>query len=320
MTIYSPGVVVPAIPPKPGPLSLVNLAIDPTNTSDPSNPVNEITAVQQDMLPADLAADLAARQGDSWIRGFQYLPESQTAIHVKDPSDDTDDGLAGSDLSPPINIVVPYMLEAVDTASTFGFEGRDFEGRARRKLENGKGQAIAREFWAGTLATAKSYPNRFLADSNCVDVTPGTVPDLLGAYALLAQQLAQGPSSLGMGGQGMIHCIPRAVPETFWAVSTTGLLTDLNGNIIVPDDGYPGTGPNGNANKTPPAGQTWLYATDLVMVREEAEAQVFADTFSEMTDIGQGSTPNTIYYRARKMAAAYFDGYRQFACRATLPT
>jgi hypothetical protein len=318
---YVPGTVVPAVPPKPPLTSLLDAALTVTNTTEPSG--SEITDAQLEQLPADLRAELAARDGEMWTRGFVYLPESQTAIHVRDPYDNTDDGKAGSDLSPPINIVVPYMLEAIDEASTFGFEARDWEGRAKRHLENGKYQAVEREFWAGSLAQAKSYPNRYLADANCVDLTPTTVPSVERGFQILAEALATGKSgSPGMGGQGMIHCQSASVPTLFWAVRSGNTLQDINGNIIVRGDGYPGTGPLGNSNFTPPAGQTWIYASDLVMAREQQNADVFADTMAEMTDIGidvvTPTNANTVYYRARKLAVAYFDGFRQFACRVDL--
>lgn len=211
----------------------------------------------------------------------------------------------------PVQQVVPPLIVVEDSCSAWGWQERDFKGRATRLLENAESQALEREFWTGTLATAFGYPNHFLADGTAVDVTPGTVPSVERGMQLLAEALAQ----CGFGGRGMIHCMPAAHSNLINVRREGALLYDIQDNIIVPGAGYPGTGP---ANAVPSAGQSWMFATDLVAVRSD-ETVVFPDTFAEALDRGQAGQPNTIRFRAEKLSVAYCDFTCAFACRVTLP-
>ena len=437
MTVF-PGVVVPAIPPRPPQLSLLNSSIKPDETSDPSiNGLGEVPADQLGRLPDRLRAELEERIGEGWVRGFTYAPENHWPAEVRDPCDftsidlpalSTPTGLAavgaitggtlaaatysyqvsainangetvassivtgvvasgttgsvaltwnaladttqarysgaaqqykiygrvggsigliatvgpfaagatpsytdtgtpapgapppasnttagpGSYTNLPINVIVPYLLMVEDECSTWGLDERDFKGRALRLLENAQHQALEKEFWTGALATAKGWPNRFLADANVTDLTPGGgPPSVTRGQQILQDALA----SCGFGGQGMLHVQPQTAPNLLGARRVGNLLLDVFDNIVVPGVGYPGTGPN---NVAPAAGTAWMFATDLVQARTEEEGTVFPDSFAEATDWGQGREPNTIRFRAQKFGAAYFDGACQFACRVTL--
>jgi hypothetical protein len=213
-----------------------------------------------------------------------------------------------------INTIVPYLIVAEDSCSSFGFEERDFKGRALRLLKNAAPQAIEAEFWSGTLAQAKGYPNRYLTDSNLVDLTPGGGPPSVARGQQILQDYI---ASQGFGGQGMIHCQPQTAPSLLNARRLGPLLLDIFDNIIVPGVGYPGTAAGIG---TPAAGTAVMIASDLVMVREEDEGTVFPDTFSEALDRGQAGQPNTIRFRAEEFAAAYFDGAIQAGVRVTLAT
>lgn len=86
MTV-SPGVVVPAIPPRPPQLSLIGSAVRPDLTSDPTNPVWQVGDSQLAMLPDDLRQELEARKGESWTRGFTYAPENHWPGELRDACD-----------------------------------------------------------------------------------------------------------------------------------------------------------------------------------------------------------------------------------------
>lgn len=430
MTTNSPAVVVPAIPPQPPRLSLLLSAVRPGSESDPAiNGGNEITPEQRANLPEALRAELDARGGPGWIRGFTYAPENHWPAEIRDQCDfssidlpalpaptglaatpsttggalaagaksykvtavntngettastavtptttgatgsvvltwnreadnlqykvygrvggsegllavvgpfDHDQAVTWTDVgtpapgavppvsnttggigsytNAPINTVVPYVLVAEDWCSSFGFEQRDFKGRAQRLLENATPQAIEREFWTGAMATAKGYPNRFLADANVVDLTPGAgAPSVARGLQILQGALA----TCGFGGQGMIHVQAQTAPNLLSVRRVGNLLLDIFDNIVVPGVGYPGTGPG---NSTPAAGTAWMYATDLVAVRVEDDSAVYPDTMAEAMDWGQAGQPNTLRFRAQKHAAAYFDGACQFGVRVTLAT
>lgn len=213
-----------------------------------------------------------------------------------------------------INTCIPWVISALDSCSSFGFEERDFKGRALRLLENGTPQALEREFWTGALATAAGWPNRFLTDSNLVDLTPvGGPPSVARGQQILQDYIA----TTGFGGQGMLHCQPQTTPNLLNARRVGGLLLDIFDNIIVPGTGYAGTA---SAIGTPAAGTAVMIASDLVMTRVESEGQVYPDSFAEALDRGQGGQPNTIRFRAEKFGMAYFDGAVQAGVRVTLPS
>lgn len=231
------------------------------------------------------------------------------------PASNTTGG-AGSYSNLGIVTCIPWTILVEDSCSSFGYEERDFKGRALRLLENATPQAIEREFWSGTLAQAAGLPNNYLASAACVDITPATVPSIARGQQILQDYIAQ----LGFGGQGMLHVQPQTAPNLLNARRVGPLLLDIFDNVIVPGTGYPGTGPVGNANFTPPAGQAWMFASDLVMTRVESEGIVYPDTFAEALDRGQAGQPNTIRFRAQKFGCAYFDGAVQAACRVNLAT
>lgn len=423
---YSAGVVTPAIPPRPPQVNLLGSAVLPGDTADATTGPS---ADQLASLPTDLRAELEARLGDDWVRGFQYAPENHGAAWLRDRCDGTTwdfeslpapSGLAlvrhaggtignettsyqvtavnpngettpctvvtlptgagsssvvltwdkvsddaqynvygrvggsigllatvgpfdgdeaatwtdtgavspgavppssnttggpGDYTNPPINLVVPFLIEVMDTCSSWGFEERDFKGRALRWLDNATPQAIEHELWTGALAQAKGYPNNYLTNSsNVTDLTPGAGPPSVSrGLQILQDALAQ----TGFGGQGMIHTQAQTAPNLLGARRVGKLLLDIFDNIIVPGVGYPGTAPGGS---NPTAGTAYMYATDLVMVRSQDEGTVFPDTFSEALDRGQGGEPNTITFRAERFAAAYWDGAAQFGCKVTLAT
>lgn len=435
MTNYA-GVVVPATPPLPPPLTLINSSIRPGDESDPAGPIFQVDGKQLAALPSDLAKELRAQQGATWTRGLSYAPENHYAAVARDPCDFTtvdepalaaptglalqastaagtlpagtynyqvtavdsngettalastqiitgstgeviltwNKGVATSPPSDPVTYKVygrvggsigllatvgpfahnqaatytdasatavgaappstnttggpgsygnlpivnyqPFLVVVEDSCSTWGFEERDFKGRALRLLENATPKALEAEFWSGTLATAKSYPNNFLTNSsapNFVDLTPGSVPSIARGQQILQDYLA----STGFGGQGMIHCQPQTAPSLLNARRVGNLLLDVFDNIIVPGVGYPGTT---TTIGTPSNTTAVMFATSMVSTRVEAEGTVFPDTFAEALDWGQSGQPNTIRFRAMKNVAAYWDGDIQAGVRVNLAT
>jgi len=215
----------------------------------------------------------------------------------------------------------PYLIVVEDTCSAFGFEAHDFKTWASDLLDLATPAAVGKEFWHGYFAQAQGLPNDYLTNPDTVvDLTPGTVPSIARGQQILEDALAQ----TGGGGPGMIHCTPDTAPSFIGArrtgpgtaVSTIAidtwpgdpplLLTTFD-NIVVPDPGYDGLGPD---NATPAAGTEYMYATDLVSAAVDTPV-VIPDSFEEALDRGV----NTITFRAERYAAATFDGARHFACR-----
>jgi hypothetical protein len=214
----------------------------------------------------------------------------------------------------------PYGIVAEDYCTTFGFDARDFKGRAERLLGNAQHKAIEKEFWTGAWAFANGYPNNYLAKhGTATNVTPEAgAPSAQRGLEILQESLQQ----CGFGGRGMIHTQAQTTPNFLKTRRVGAILLDGFDNIIVPGVGYPGTGPESEAGEPakPGAGKSFMFASDLVSCRVEDEATVFAETFAEATDWGQGAEPNSIRMRARKFAVAYADMACCFAVEVTLPT
>jgi hypothetical protein len=317
-TLY-PAVVVPAVPPQPPFRNLIKAALKPGEESDPTSSRPDALAE----LPADLVAELNERAGPMWVRGITYAPESHSEATVRDPCDQTTVIPRATNL--PVVVAIPYLVLVEDSCSAFGFESRDFKGRATRLLENAKYKAVEKEFWTGALAKAAGWPNAYLAAETAIDVTPGAgAASLERGLAALQEALQE----CGFGGRGMIHMEAKTLTNYLTIHDNNPHLTsddddvlhDMLGNIVVPGTGYTGTSPKGEA---PVAGSAWIYATDLVSVRED-EVQIFPESFSEAMDWGQkppagrASEPNTIRFQAQKFAIAYWDQACHFACRVKL--
>lgn len=228
------------------------------------------------------------------------------------PASNTSGG-PGAYTPPPIVTYYPWLVVVEDSCSTFGFEEHDYIGRATRALDVATPSAIEHELWTGALAQANGYPNLYLTDSTCVDLTPaGGPPSITRGIQILEDYNA----NVGAGGQAMLHLMPEATPSLLNARRVGNLLMSELDNIIVPGSGYPGTGPGGT---TPAATETWLYVTDLVNIRMD-DPVVTPDNFAQALDWGQADQPNTLRFRAQKLVAADYANLVHGACRVTLST
>ena len=211
----------------------------------------------------------------------------------------------------PIVNCLPWTVFVEDSCSSFGFEARDFIGRATRLCDNATPNAVESEFWTGALTQAKGTGNNYLTNPSTVtDLTPGTVPSITRGIQILEDALY----SAGFGGQGMIHTMPETAPNFLGARRVGNQLLTVMDNIVVPGSGYPGTAPGGT---NPGTGYAYIYATDIVTVRL-GEVVVTPDNFQEALDRGYSGQPNRITFRAQRAAAATWDVGRHFACKVAL--
>jgi hypothetical protein len=150
----------------------------------------------------------------------------------------------------------PFGLVAADRCSTFSFRYRDYVARATRKLIACESKLIEAELWAGDLGEE----NSIIASSNA-DVVGGGAVDASVALAYLEQAIAD----CGCGSRMMIHLRPWlfnwliANAHTEFRYEGNRYYTPM-GHIVVPGNGYLGTGPTGQ----PVASTEWMYATGLV--------------------------------------------------------
>lgn len=262
--------------------------------------------------------------GGRWVNGISYQPYDNTEPAVIDPCDM---GVA-DDPPDPAGLVswVPYVVKVWDVCSTIGFRGHHFKERLDVALRVGRHKAIENEFWGGDLTTAAGTDNAFLAETGgATNLTPGTVPSIKRAM----QILEQGLSDCGLGGRGMIHMRPEALPtNTQIRKDGNSLLTPRDTYVVV-GTGYPTQGP---AAAAPGAGNTWLFATGMVDVRLDTDgvnyytlnAQGRSVRTTEFTDDEIMSMTdrrtNLIVTRAEMFALASWDQQCWLACKAALDT
>jgi hypothetical protein len=249
----------------------------PDNEADS---VQDVTlALQQQIAEwtlqiADLDTELKLLQ--EWEHGFEWLPElPKTALGgftIDSGTPRTDKALKSEgNNQTPWGWYDPFILYVLDERSTFGsLNLAERAARAQRALLVHEPFGAENEFWTGALVptnfhlsaspnSPQSSPHRSLvvpfADPT---PTPGTV---LGVPESLSDSLASLDMAIARAsaGTGLIHATPYVVQK--WAQvypylrTSSGDITTVNGNRLVPGYGYPGTGPD-RANRTVTDGVT----------------------------------------------------------------
>lgn len=311
-------VPIPAPAPLPPQVSLLSCARTPGNEA---NDTTDDSVLDLSMLPIDLRAELELDATEKWIRGIGYLPRSGYGAIARAPGDTTTVDDPFTPPNEPSVLCQPWTAFTKFTLTSLDWEAEDFLDRANEQLDAAVPAAIESEFWDGTLAQANGWPNNYLTNitNPAQNLTPGATTISNGTAVSVVQGLGILQTALrkGIGGQGMIHVTPEAVPNLLNTRRVGKFLLDMFDNIIIPGVGYSGNGPGGAA---PSAGETWMYGTDLVSCRVQKKSHVYPGSFAEALDRSQGGYPNTITFRAFKFVAAYFDGFRQYAVKVTLPT
>lgn len=233
-----------------------------------------------------------------WNNGFSYEPENYCSANgVVDPCEST------KPVTPDNRDIVtvdPIVLWAADACTTMGM--RDRPGRARRRLQACQSKLLAGELWEGTLSQASSnVDNKYLASpaANTVSLTALSPSDGL---ACMEDALAACSCS-----RSMIH-VPNGLmvylAREHLVTRVGDMFVTANDTIVVADNGYTGTGPEGQPSVT---GAVWAYGTDIVNVALD-EVQVFPGSDIEAMGQVDGLYDNTLTYRAERLAAAWWDG------------
>jgi len=284
--------------------------------------------LQEPVISLLRSAQDPLRNGDEtngrWVGGISYQPYDNVAPVLIDPCDEA---TVDSPPAPPAVVNwVPYVVKVFDQCSAIGFGAHNFKERLDTAMRVGRHKAIEKEFWGGALTTATGTGNAFLTESPGVtDLSPTTAPSIKRAMQILEQGLAD----CGLGGRGMIHMRPDALPPDTQARREGNLLLTQRDTILVVGNGYPNTGPGGSAAA---AGTTWLFATGMVDVRVDTAninyyTQDPAGRASRTTDftpeeiIGNMNRDlNLITTRAEMFALASWDEQCWLACKANLDT
>jgi hypothetical protein len=273
----------------------------------------------------------------NWVKGYELRGEvcGVHSMYVINPAFCDDDGnlLEVTDIAEQLNdpdapfdsfeSCVPGMPFVVGTgiaAQAMGqsTELNDWRNRARRRLQLCEWSELAHELWTGDKQkldatnddddiVSELVVNRYLASPNAEVITGGP-------YSVV-EGMAQMEASLGActcGGPRVIHVSPYLIDH----LKAKGLIEARgerwrtpNGNWVVSDDGYPGTGPDTEAGTpaiiTPAApngpGESWMYGTMPIVVK-------WGDVRTPDTDLGWESAmrmrDNSVIVRAERFAMA----------------
>jgi hypothetical protein len=222
---------------------------------------------------------------------------------------------------PQFNAITVYLAESCKSYKVWNQE--EFKQRALLALTAIQGTAIERNLLTGEASDSQAP---YLADGVGVFPNGDTATSPMNALAYLEEEI-------GLSGQlGIIHCSPgftTTLRQYFQVDNRTGVIRTINGNVIIPGDGYarsnkdPGTGvgygsPHGHAAST--GTQEWIYATGPIDIRL-SEMFMIPEQVSQALDRGtsQGATtgrPNTFTYRAERYAMATWDTELQAAVLA----
>jgi len=198
--------------------------------------------------------------------------------------------------------VEPYVAWYGDSCSAATFRSRNFADRASRMFLAAESAIMARELWAGDIASSEGHPTPFLGDGNATTVAVGYGPSM--SLVMLQQALAEAVPS-----RGMIHAA-RDLASLWYESGLVrregALLLDAFDNIVVADAGYPGTGPEGEGRTLT---TSYAYATDLVQVRRDGQVRLLPGDGDFAAAMNRDT--NLIEWRAERMVAAYWSGCAQ---------
>lgn len=255
-----------------------------------------------------LASAEVIEEGGRWRGGLSFIPEHCAGGGIWTYCGNDADQPKTIEASEAVVRHIPVTIWHGDTCSTAAFDAPDFQARARRALISRQSALIADELWNGAASEAAGHGNAFLNDSGAhTDITPvGGAQPLLQALALMQDTLPDHVS-----GRAMIH-MSRELASVYYAHDAIrregNLLLDAFDNIIVADEGYDGTGPDG---LTPDDGTSWIYGTSLVQVRLDPTVRIIPDPSEPAHAINRDD--NLAEWRAERVAAAYWDGCAHLA-------
>ncbi len=262
--------------------------------------------------PAQSAVNLLASaeqpsgDGDAWQSGFAWASDACPAWQGFAPC-------AALTEAPPEGAT--GLVYVVPVGYRVGVECTPLSGaldadRARRQAERIASFVAARELWTGELSALDPYdlPNGGATGQVNPHLAQVDIANQLAAETDTMAAVAQLEAAAGeqtMGGPVFIHGSPRTLAPIGQNLDRVGNeLRTKTGAIVIPDAGYPGTGPDGT-------GDGWLYATGPVVVRL---GQVFTDTNPATTT---DRTTNRRRVIAERMFGVAFDPCALFAIQVT---
>lgn len=254
-------------------------------------------------------ATLVDIPGEQWEDGFKFQPEQcgQSGVSSLDCGTIAEDFDTGT--RPTEQVADPWIVWAGDECSTFGYQARDWVGRATRQLVASRSYQIAREVWHGNLG----LDNVPLVDSASITVSADAMSARKGLACLEA---ALGDCSQGT--IGLIHMSPQVLTELAGLGNTIRLdgtsWVTPNGHVIIPDAGYDGSPPDGIAVD---ADSQWIYGTTMMALR--ASEVVVNPPSAEDAMAQMDRTVNTATVFASQLVAYQWDNCCHFAAQVAVP-
>ncbi len=258
---------------------------------------------QQVFVPAN-----AGRE--RWLNSvevYPYPPDVPEGWDACAPASTAGEKSFGTPLAPPEFRALTLSVPITCTAQQVPDEAA-FRARAVAVMAATESFGVARALMAGTDVSG----GRYLADSGATFPNGSAATKPNHGLQVLEEAIA------GTGRLGVIHCSPMlatALMGTGFALSDkTGAIRTINGNVVVPDDGYVGNS-TPDSGPAPGATEEWAYATGPVDVRH-SEIFTTPDTLAQALDRGLGATTgrtNVVTYRAERYSVAIWDGALQAA-------
>jgi hypothetical protein len=260
---------------------------------------------------ATLGGSTALTDGD-WEQGWKFLPEGCGVSGAMDIE------CAGTTPEQPALAQTsevtgdPFVVYAEDRCSTFGWKARDWSGRAKRQLAATRSYQIAKEVWAGAIATVAGLDNIPLTDPT--STTVGTGPMAV-RHALACVEGALGECCQGC--VGIVHMTPQLLSELAAfpnAVMLQGAQwVTANGHVVIPDAGYDGSGPGGT-----PAGDTqWMYGTSMMGLRVDDIVTIPED--DSAMEVQMDRATNDMLVTAYQVVGVQWDHCCHIAAEVDVP-
>jgi hypothetical protein len=265
-------------------------------------------APAQTQLNLLASAEAPSPSGDDWMGGFVWLGESCPDWQGFAPCAELTE-------SPPpgtteLAYVVPVGYRTMFACSTLSGMMDGDRQRAQRQAERIASFVAARELWTGELSQLDPYdlPNGGAAgqvNPHLAGVEAGSTLTATGDIMTAVADLEATVAEATLGGPVFLHGSTRLlgrVAQNFERVGNE--LRTKTGAVVIPDAGYPGTGPDGT-------GEDWLYGTGPVVVR-------LGPVTTDLADASTIDRPiNLRQVIAQRMFAVGFDPCTLFAIHVT---
>ena len=206
----------------------------------------------------------------------------------------------------------PFIVWAADECSTFGFQARDWVGRAQRALRASESYHVAKTLWTGGgLGLAQRHLNDVASDG----LTGGTGVDVVTALGLVEEGLAY----YLRGQSGMVHVTMSFLEHAAaaYAIYRDGnVWRTASGHLVVADAGYDGSAPGG----APATTTQWIYGTSPIAIGL-GPVNVLPETFQDAKDqaMALDRTVNNVTVYADRLATWVWDECAHVGAQVAIP-